>query len=375
MGGNIQTAAAAAPTVANETVTLPRDAEAYANFRLTGELPAPKESKDSSGASETSKKSIDSDTADKAGQKSAPAPEADKETKEQTKTRSTAQSRLEEILADLKQAGLSPAELKTFKREAKRLDDEAAAKEAAPSEKTVNPLERPKRPKQSDFYSEEDWEKKFEDAMDAYEQKLDSWREAEFERKQVEKTVQKDVLDKLASAKQRYGDAAQDSIGAGFKSIFNDAQIPGAVKALINSSPVMVDLLYVMGSKSEDLAAFVELAKTDPAKAIRQAVLMEKMVADELESSSKGNKQEASEKKGEIENKTEEAAGKETPERGEDGKFVSSRKISKAPPPGDEIGGSKGTPPDEAEEAAKTGDFRRFMKAENRRDLERMHGR
>ena len=64
--------------------------------------------------------------------------------------------------------------------------------------------------------------------------------------------------------------------------VFEDSRIPGVVKSLVNDSPVLVDLLYVLGSKAEDLEDFISTAHSNPSAAVRKLVLIEKLVMEEL---------------------------------------------------------------------------------------------
>jgi hypothetical protein len=357
----------------NETpsapVTIPADSKAYAEWRMTGKVPEPKaDDKPANGAAQTS--GIPSDSGDKPGQKSAPAPEAGKEPKETNEDRRSAKARLDEVLTDLKKAGLSPSELKTFKREAQKIEQVKAAPET-----TEKPPERPKRPKMSDFMDKDDPEAEYETAMDVYESKnreidrLEAVRE--FQRTTDEQNRRREFTEKLSDAKQRYGEDAQKVITTTVGEIISDAKIPGAVKAIIEESPVMVDLLYVIGSKPEDYAALLELARNQPGQAIRQIAHLERMVQEEL-TKGKGNGNGKEAKPAEAEGAEEEEG--ETPERDESGKFVS-RKVSKAPPPGVDIGGHKGTPKDIKEADIRTVPFNQYRDEMNRRDMAKRSGR
>jgi hypothetical protein len=342
-------------------VEIPKDEKAYAEWRQTGKLPEAK----AKPAKDDSDSASGSDAGDKPGQKSAPAPEAGKETQEKTKTRSNAQIRLDELLEDLKSAGLSPSELKTFKREAVKTEQ---ARETP--EPTVKLPERPRRPKRADFYDKDDPDEAYEAAMDTYEEEVRKFDRqeavAEFQRLQAEENTTKELTAKLATAKKRYGDEAGSTIISTVGKILGDNKIPGAIKAIINDSPVLVDLLHVIGSKPADLQEFIDLAHSSPGQAIRKAILLERLVMEELEKGTgKGEK---------AEPEKEETGDEETPERDDKGKFVSPKKITKAPPPPEEVGGSKGAPPDEVEAAAKAKDFASFRSAANRRDLARAKG-
>ena len=95
---------------------------------------------------------------------------------------------------------------------------------------------------------------------------------------------------------------------------------------MVDDSPVMLDLLYVLGSKPDELAAFVTLAQTKPLEAVRKLAVMENLVKSELGKTAKTDTS--------------------TTQRGEDGKFQSTagtetpeNKGTKAPPPAREVGG------------------------------------
>jgi hypothetical protein len=345
---DVATPAAESSTAAPQTETaaleVPRDGEAYAQWRLTGKLPeaaAPKITtpKEDSTPSKTSV----SETASEAG--------TDKQGKK-PKERDNAADRLKELLDDLKQAGYTPAELKTLRKQ-------AAAESAKAPEPPKGP-EPPKKPKQDDF-----------ETYDKYEEAVDKWHEAvadyraelkiqERDRRRAQEESQRATNEKLEAAEKRYGAEAKTTIQAAAKEIFDNQQIAGVVKALISDSPVIADLLYVMGSKGDDLKEFVQLAKTHPGQAIRKAVLLERLVTEELAKTSKT-----------------EAGGSEGTGRNESGQFTKppAKKVTEAPPPPKETGGRQAAPPDEVERAVTAKDFTAYRNEQNRRDLARRQGR
>jgi hypothetical protein len=335
------------------TAEVPRAPEAYSEWRKTGQLPAAKQdsSKEASTPSDTSA------AADDAAGNTAPASEAGTEKQERTKQPRNAETRLNELLADLKKAGLSPAELKTYKKQAEKAAAEAQTEPPpTPPEKTENPAgpKAPVKPKVEDFDSYET----FEAAKDTYYEELADYRaELKFhQRDQQAKAAaqQKEVDSMLEQARGRYGEAADTTIGEAAKAVFDDAKIPSAVKALINDSEVMVDLLYTLGSKAEDIAGFVALAKSNPGAAIRKVVLLERLVSEELGQ-----------------------GGQAEPGRDESGKFTSTsketpaKKVTQAPPPPREASGRSAAPRDATESAVKANDFASFRATQNRRDLTR----
>ena len=333
-------------------IEVPRDPQAYQKWRQTGETPAaPKTTPvtrtpkaDPAPAKESSEAPVDG------AENDAPASEAG--TQQEPKKRSNAETRLKDLLDDLKRAGLSPAELKTFKREAQK--DEATGTEAkAAPEPTVQPS-GPVEPKLEDFESYE----KFQEAMVDY--RVDKkFHEREERAKAAEQ--QKEIDKTLEAARSRYGDATDTTIGSTAKAVFSDAKIPSAVKALINDSPVMVDLLFTLGSKEAELQEFLDLAKSNPGQAIRKVVLLERLVSEELAGGQSA------------------AAGDQEAGRDESGKFVSAKapakKVTDAPPPPREASGRSAAPPDAVESAAKANDFASFKNAANRRDLAKFQGK
>jgi hypothetical protein len=327
---------------------IPRDPAAYKKWRETGEIKEPKpKGAESAPAKESAKGEEPED-------KVAPAPEAGTETQEKPKPqRSDAATRLNELLADIKRAGLSPAELKTFRREAQQ-------QQAKPPETTAQPpAQQPelKKPKLDDFKT---WEE-FETARDEYHQQRTDRAIAkaiENDRmQQAERAAREASAVKLNEAKQRYGPEAEDTILGANERIFADQAIHPAVKGLINDSPVIADLLYTMGSTPEELDEFVALAKSNPSQAIRKVVLLESLVTDELRKAApapaNGN-------------------GGNPPPRDESGHFVKTtpaKPAKEAPPPATEVSGKSSPPKDAALAAFERGDTRAYMREMNRRDV------
>jgi hypothetical protein len=351
------------PAASSPAVAVPTDPHAYAEWRMTGKVPEAAESKPKTEESAPSKDSSDAgDEPAEGARASEKAPESEPGKKQEHKPKG-AEARLNELLADLKRAGLSPAELKSFKREAQRQEPQAEPHKAAP-EHTEKPVkaEPPKKPKMEDFEGKS-WED-YEAARDKYFEDLADYRAQqrldEFQQSQRQESAQRELQGKLADAEKRYGADAKTTIGNAAAAIFNDAKVSAAVKELINGSPVLVDLLYTAGSNAEEFEAFIADARSNPGAAIRKAVLLEHLVTEEL---AKGDKSEA--------------GTKETPARGEDGKFAKApeKKVTEAPPPPREVSGRGAAPSDEVESAVKAGDFTRFRSAANRRDIARQQGR
>lgn len=368
MADDVQTPAESSP--AGTTVHAPIDSEAYANWRQTGEIPGAKANE----ATEKPKKSEDSATSRKssegaaaeAGVESGAASEADTDKQESRGARrSNADTRLRELLDDLKRAGLTPAELKTFKREAQR-----AAIDQTPAAQQSNALAdgRPQAPKEPQIEDFEDYDK-YQAAIRKYGEEVVDYRVdlKLFERSQREaqEAANRVVKEKFEAATKRYGEGSGKLIADSAAAIFNDQNIAPPIKAMVDDSPVIADLMYVMGSKADEFKEFLELSRTNPGKAIRKLVVIEQLVAEELAKSST------------------EGAGREgggTPTRGEDGKSQPSaaapaKKTTQAPPPPDEASGRGAAPPDALESAVKRDDFRSFRTTGNQRDLARHSGR
>jgi hypothetical protein len=312
-----------------EAPKIPTGGPEYLEWRKTGKLP----SAESAPAKESDGEKPE---------KPAPAPEAGKPPQE--KKRSNAESRLEEILSDLRTAGLTPSELKTFKRELKQEQAKAAPEPPAKPPASVKKLE--------DYDSVEAYLEDLSDRKAA--QRLEAYIAGE-----QKKAEQKVISDKLAEAKKRYGDEAEDQIRSTARDVFNDDGIPMAVKAMANDSPVLVDLMYVMGSNADELADFVSLAKSNPGAAIRKLVLVEKLVQEEL---ARGGTPKTANGNGDA------------PQRDETGKFLPAKKTTSAPPPPRETSGRSSPPPDESETAVKEGNFAVYREVENRREIARRKG-
>lgn len=331
------------------TFEFPTEPAARAEFLKSGNLPEPKQEETQPKGESAPPASAEPE---KEPAESAPDSAAGKQ------ENGKAAQRLNEILADLKRAGFTPAELKTFKRQAQAEAAKPAETTEAPKPKPQS-LEPPTKPKQDDF---DTWEK-FQDAKDKYLEDYADYKAKlavqEDRQARAAEQSQREMAGKLAEAKQRYGADAETAIREAASGVYGNKDVPTAVKSMLEDSPVLLDVLYVLGSKPEEIQAFVELAKSNPGAAVRKVVVLEQLVEQEL---SKG--------KG--------ASTQETPERGEDGKFKPTPKKVTAPPPPEELNtrGSATTDPIEAafRDAESKGDARAFIDAENRRDLARRKG-
>lgn len=338
------------------TVFVPDSGPERAEFFRTGKMPEDKPKEASEPSKEITEKG-------ETPLESAPGPEP---VKGQEHRKSNADSRLNELLDDLRYAGLTPKALKTFQNEYERKQAKAEPQIAAP-EKTVNPAIDPKapvKPKAEDFEGKP-WAE-YEAAKDDYFEKLSDYKAAkakeDFKREQQRDAETRELQGKVADAEKRYGAEAKTTIQKASNDIFSDAKIHGLVKQWLNDSSALVDVLYVLGEKEANLSDFLETARSNPRAAITKLVLVEQLVMEEL---AKGG-----------------GDSKGSAERGEDGKFKTStpeKKTTAAPPPPKELGGIHAAPPNEVETATasaiKGGDARAAIDAMNRDLIRRKKGK
>jgi|SRR5215831_3008129 len=342
---------------ANESteIKIPTDPEGYHRWRYgkTEESPTTPKDREAPAPSKEDK------SAD--GGEKPPKPDSETGDQQQDKQpqRRSAEYRLNELLADLKRAGFTPAELKTFKREATQQQPAPAAAKPAAPETTEKPPAAKEPPKLEDF---KDWGE-YRAAEAKY---LEAQVYDRVQRALAEHLQRQEADRKMTEAKARYGDDAETYIRSTATAVFNDAAIPPVVKALLNESAVCADVLYVLGSDAKKFDDFLTLSKSNPGAALREIVLLEQLVQDELK---KGGKPPSN------------GNGAEPgPERDESGKFVSSKPPPAAankgaPPPAREVSGRAAAPPDASDAAFARGDFRAFREEENRRDLAARRGR
>jgi hypothetical protein len=346
----------AQPTKTEETVSVPTNAEDYAEWRASGKLPERRTPSKGEASAAPKKHSVDSD---KPSESTAPVSETG------DVRQGNVQKRIDKVIA----------ERETFRRENEALKAQIAAKqdaktpgsspaaEKAPAS-TAQPADpkRPVKPNASDFKS---WEE-YETAKDKYDEDLADYKAEQRIQKLKEEMRQSAATQamqtKLDEAKSRYGDEAEPKILDTAKTVFEDQAIAPAIKTAIGRSKVMVDALYVMGSDPDELASFVDLSIKDPLEALRKWYTVEALVQAELEKLA-----------GKPDAGKPETNGN-TPARDEDGKFLPARITKKAPAPPTELGGNSSPPGDERDRAAATGNVRAFFNDANRRDMARWKG-
>jgi hypothetical protein len=360
------------PAESSPAISVPTDPEAYAEWRQTGKTSEAAAAEPRPTKRENAAASHDEEhTTDAAGSE----PVFQQESiQQQRKPRGNAETRLAEVLQDLRNAGLSPSELKTFRREAQQAQSTTQTQQQPPAattppEKTANPAVAvnadapPKPPVMSDF---DDWDK-FSEAQTKYWEQLADHRAAaklaEYQRSLQMNQAAERMNAALADARARYGEGSDTLIAQTANAVMGDPGIHESIKAVFQSSARPVDLLHFMGSQPQDFAAWLQLAKTNPADALRKAALIEHYVLGELQQQEGSNGA---------------AAGADRP-RDPSGKFAAmttapAKKPTTAPPPPREAGGRNGAAPDEVAHAAEAGDFARFRSAANRRDMAKRKG-
>lgn len=166
------------------------------------------------------------------------------------------------------------------------------------------------------------------------------------QREQQQQAQQREFKARVDEAKSRYGaEKFEEILAPAVNAIIGDQSVSGVVKTMLNESEVLPDLMYTIGSDPKELASFLEMAKSNPGKALRYIALTESLIRDELD----GNKE------------SKEVIPPVKPQ-------------TQAPKPPSEVGGRAASPGDPLEAAAKAGDFRSFKAEATRRQLAKMKG-
>ena len=234
------------------------------------------------------------------------------------------------------------------------LDAERAKSKPSPeSEPKPKPAEAPQpqytRPKPKPDGMNQDG-KPYETYED-YVEDLANWsgeqKLAQYQRQQREEAQARAFAEKISEAKSRYKNF-DDVIEPTAEEINSDPKIPQDVKRRFGKSPLLADLVYLIGNKPEAKAEFFQLAHTDSDAAISWLAVSEYLIKEDFakQASSKS---------------TEEAASEESPAKHQ----------TSAPKPPAEVGGRGSAPPDAMEAALKANDFRAVKAEINRRELAR----
>jgi hypothetical protein len=354
----MSTAASAVTTVDSAATQTPQTTESgwttdqLAEWTRTGAIPKAPARQDSAPASDKKNAAAPDPAPDKKPAVTASESATEKDSqKPHLKTKEDTAKRIEELLSETKslRERLEVAERRTQQPEKR---DDKQGSQPAPKAEEYQPLDEKK------FFAENP-KATYEDFIRAaakHEAKWEARQEIAAERQRIaQETAAKEMIAKLEEAKTRYPDVQEKVVGA-TGTVFNDPQIPFAVKALLNESDVLIDLMYVLGAKAEDLSSFVQLAKTNPGGALRKIALTESLVKEQLKTGKAGKTS-------------------DTPARGEDGKFkpdaekkeASAEPKPRAPKPAAEVGGRGAAGEDPAISAAREGNFSAFEAEQNRR--------
>ena len=327
----------AAPSAApvKTAVEIPRSGTPeYAEWRVNGSLPEPK-------VEDSTPSDAPKETTSDAGESETPKPQEHSERPKKP----GAEQRIKELAAKVK-----------------RLEAEAAARTpepARPQPVQQQPQGQRAKPtvdgKNAQGKPYADYEEFMEDLADWKAEQ----RVAQYQRQQQEQAQRAEVEKRIQTAKSRYENF--DEISRPFvKSFVDDAAIPMPVKVMVSESEVWPDLVFTIAGDAQEAAKFLEMAKTEPGKALRYIARVEGLIQEEL--------------------------GKGTPGRDANGKFVkpesapAKRGPESAPAPPIEIGNrGAGTMDDEARalSAHERGDpnaFRVWKQAQDRKDLARRRG-
>lgn len=294
-------------------------------FRKTGELPGttketPKKPEES--APSDPPKEAEADAGDP------PPPKTEQERSERDKAKSA--KRFNDLLEENKRL---KADLETRKPSEPKPEPKA---EVAPPPTRPKPTVDEKNPDGTPKYKE------YED----YIEELADWkaeqREVKAKREAEQSDQAKKTLAKVDEAKSRYENFTE--VVKPFVDALADPKIPGVVRAMVDDSEVFADLAFVLAGDDK----FLDMAKTQPGKAIRFIALTESLIAEEL-------------------------AGKPKPADEE----APVKPKTQAPRPPSEAGGRAAAPPDPeaAAIAASGGKLTASVKAEfTRRALAKLKG-
>ena len=344
-----QTQEVATPSVAE----IPKSGSAeYAEWRISGNLPEKKiEQKTAEPLTADTSKETHSEA-----EEAEHAPETDSGKKQQeTRRKPGAEARIGELTAKLKQLERELEEAR------KPVKTEAAEQPKQPQ--TYQDYRKEFKPsKWIEEYAKANPEASYEDATAAMAEHLADARDY-FRNLERQKQQQQDALNELAKkAKEKYPDF--DNVRVTFLDKLIDGKgsplIPQQVFDIIDTSDYLADVVYTIGSDPEELSRFVQMARDNPAKAVRYVAKVETLIEQELTKPRNV--------KGQFQAETEEP------------KTPAKRGPESAPAPPLEVGTRGAGVLDESEralQAIERGDssaFRAFMNAENAKELRRRRG-
>lgn len=322
--------------------------EQRAEFRRTGEMPAQPKQEEAPAASDA-EKDPDSEAeteieAESEGESVTPKkPQEQQHTDKQSHRKPGAEKRIGELTSEVKRLRAQLDELKAKPATESKQAEKPAPVQRQPEPTRPKPTVEDKHPDGSNKYAT--YEDYVEDLADwKSEQRIKQERQ-----RQAATAMQREFSAKVEDARSRY--EKFDEVVSPAAEALTAQEIPLTIRQMLNDSEYLPDVLFTIGSDSQELAKFVKMAKTEPGKAIRYLALTESLIHEELSS-----------KKSETKAKPETTT---TPVK----------KQTSAPPPPAEVGGRSTTPPDALETAAQSGDFRSFKAEANRRYRDRLSGR
>jgi hypothetical protein len=331
----------------NQTFDIPRSGTPeYDEWRNTGNLPEKDKPKTEEAAS--------SDPSKEATSEEAPESEPGKHTQE-SRRKPGAEARIGELTSRVKQLEKDLEDARRPKQETKA--DPSPAKPANYQEwrKEFRPA------KWIEEYASQNPEASYEEANAAMADHLADVRDQFRNFEQQQNAQQQSLNAKVNEARARYGERFDEVLQPTLNTIVSDAGVNPNVKAMLNDSDVIADLIYTLGSDSATLAKFLSMAKSEPGKAIRYLAVVENGIIEEL------SKNTARNDKGQF------SSEKETP-------APAKRGPESAAEPPISIGNRGAGTMDESERAFQAigrGDAkatRAWLDAENAKDLRRHRG-
>ena len=319
------------------------------HWNRTGEQPKP-EKQDSAPADKKSAAPDSAPDKDKKSAVSASESATDKDTQPHRKTKEDTERRIQELLDRAKKAEERAEALERRTQPEKR---EQGSKEELKAPPALKPF--------LEDYFKKNTGKSYEEGVEAWQDARDAYKDQENAKKLAQaiagdrqrvqqEAAARELQTKVEDARQRYGKEEADRIFPALEKVFSDKEVPLAVKAILNDSDVLVDLLYTLRQDEAEFDKFVALAKSNPGQAIRQLVTTEALVRETLKKGTSSVKSEAD--KSATEEPKKPAAEEPKP---------------RAPKPVSEVGGRGAAPEDAAKAAAKSGNFKAFSEEMTRR--------
>ncbi len=363
-------AAPSAAAVEDAPIEIPRSGtQEYAEWRTKGTLPEKKQKAETAdtAAADTSKETKSVTEVD---------PESAKH-KQETRRKPDAEARIKELT---ERANKLEADLAEARKPKDAKVAESSTVKAAEQKPVEPPPTRPK-PKQED--KGQDGKSKYA-SYEEFIEDLSDWkaeqRLAKMERDAQVKQQVEGTRKRLDEARERYKESGNfDAVIVPMLAEMTKPDIPREVFTVMEASPVLPDLLYVLGGSEESRTAFLNDCRSNPAKALRVALLAEQEIVKEL---AKGGKS-ASQRAGEAAD----AAG--AAGRDEKGKFTAKTETVTAPAkrgpesaaePPLEIESRGSGVVDDTDRALKDGAgddpvaTRKWLKAENDKEMRKRRG-